>query len=94
MLLKHFEPLFSVNQIDKISLNKLFIFDSSAFRLFSKVMQRIGSNQRISNLTQQMINFIFFWKNLGRRLTLNERIVIDTLLKENMTKSYIAKYPN
>jgi hypothetical protein len=57
-------------------------------------MQRIGSNQRISNLTQQMINFIFFWKNLGRRLTLNERIVIDTLLKENMTKSYIAKYPN
>jgi transposase, IS30 family len=29
-----------------------------------------------------------------RRLTLNERIVIETLLKENKTKSYIAKHLN
>ena len=33
-------------------------------------------------------------EKLRRRLTLNERIVIETLLKENKTKSYIAKYLN
>ena len=33
-------------------------------------------------------------EKLRRRLTLNERIVIETLLKENKTKSYIAKQLN
>ena len=33
-------------------------------------------------------------EKLRRRLTLNERIVIETLLKENKTKSYIAKHLN
>ena len=33
-------------------------------------------------------------EKLHRRLTLNERIVIETLLKENKTKSYIAKQLN
>ena len=33
-------------------------------------------------------------EKLRRRLTLNERIVIETLLKENNTKSYIAKQLN
>jgi IS30 family transposase len=33
-------------------------------------------------------------EKLRRRLTLNERIVVETLLKENKTKSYIAKYLN
>lgn len=33
-------------------------------------------------------------EKLRRRLTLNERIVIETLLKENKNKSYIAKHLN
>ena len=33
-------------------------------------------------------------EKLRRRLTLNERIIIETLLNENKTKSYIAKYLN
>lgn len=33
-------------------------------------------------------------EKLRRRLTLNERIVIQTLLEQNKTKSYIAKYLN
>jgi IS30 family transposase len=41
---------------------------------------------------QQMINFIFVTslKKLRRRLTLSERIIIQTLLGENNSKSYIA----
>ena len=33
-------------------------------------------------------------EKLRRRLTLNERIVIETLLNENRTKSYIANQLN
>ena len=33
-------------------------------------------------------------KKSRKRLTLNERIVIETLLKENKSKSYIAKQLN
>ena len=46
LLLKHFEPLLSVSRIDKISFDKLFIFDSSTIRLFSQVMQGVGRNPK------------------------------------------------
>lgn len=43
-LLKYFEPILSVSRIDKISFDKLFIFDSSTIRLFSQVMKGVGRN--------------------------------------------------
>jgi hypothetical protein len=43
-LLNYFEPLLSVSRIDKISFDKLFIFDSSTIRLFSQVMKGVGRN--------------------------------------------------
>jgi hypothetical protein len=46
LLLKHFEPLLSVSRIDKISFDKLFIFDSSTIRLFSQVMKGVGRNPK------------------------------------------------
>ncbi len=46
LLLKHFEPFLSVSRIDKISFDKLFIFDSSTIRLFSQVMQGVGCNPK------------------------------------------------
>ena len=46
LLLKHFESLLSVSRIDKISFDKLFIFDSSTIRLFSQVMQGVGRNPK------------------------------------------------
>jgi hypothetical protein len=46
LLLKHFEPLLSVSRIDKISFDKLFIFDSSTIRLFSEVMKGVGRNPK------------------------------------------------
>lgn len=46
LLLKHFKPLLSVSRIDKISFDKLFIFDSSTIRLFSQVMQGVGRNPK------------------------------------------------
>jgi hypothetical protein len=46
LLLKHFEPLLSVSRIDKISFEKLFIFDSSTIRLFSQVMKGVGRNPK------------------------------------------------
>jgi hypothetical protein len=36
----------SVSRIDKISFDKLFIFDSSTIRLFSQVMQGVGRNPK------------------------------------------------
>ena len=46
MFLKHFEALLSVSQIDKISFNTLFIFNSGTIRLFSQVMQGVGRNPK------------------------------------------------
>jgi hypothetical protein len=46
MLLKHFEPLLSVSRIDKISFNKLYIFDSTTIRLFSQIMKGVGRNPK------------------------------------------------
>ena len=46
LLLKHFEPLLSVSRINKISFDKLFIFDSSTIRLFSQVMKGVGRNPK------------------------------------------------
>lgn len=46
LLLKYFEPLLSVSRIDKISFDKLFIFDSSTVRLFSQVMKGVGRNPK------------------------------------------------
>jgi len=46
LLLKHFEPLLSVSRMDKISFDKLFIFDSSTIRLFSQVMKGVGRNPK------------------------------------------------
>jgi Transposase len=46
MLLKHFEPLLSVSRIDKISFDKLYIFDSTTIRLFSQIMKGVGRNPK------------------------------------------------
>lgn len=46
LLLKHFESVLSVSRIDKISFDKLFIFDSTTIRLFSQVMQGVGRNPK------------------------------------------------
>lgn len=46
LLLKHFEPLLSVSRIDKISFDKLFIFDSSTIGLFSQIMKGVGPNPK------------------------------------------------
>ncbi len=46
LLLKHFEPLLSVSRIDKISFDKLYIFDSTTIRLFSQIMKGVGRNPK------------------------------------------------
>ena len=46
MLLKHFESVLSVSQIDNVSFAKLFIFDSSTIRLFSEIMKGVGRNPK------------------------------------------------
>ena len=46
LLLKHFEPTLSVSRIDKVSFEKLFIFDSSTIKLFSDVMKGVGRNPK------------------------------------------------
>jgi hypothetical protein len=46
LLLKHYEPLLSVSRIDKVSFEKLFIFDSTTIRLFSQVMKGVGRNPK------------------------------------------------
>jgi hypothetical protein len=39
---------------------------------------------------QQMINFIFVELKKYKRLSLEERIIIEILLKENRTENHIA----
>lgn len=46
LLLEYFQPFLSVSRIDKVSFDKLFIFDSSTIRLFSQVMKGIGRNPK------------------------------------------------
>ena len=46
LLLEHFKPLLSVSRIDKVSFEKLFIFDSSTIKLFSDVMKGVGRNPK------------------------------------------------
>ena len=46
LLLKYFEPLLSVSRIDRISFDKLFIFDSTTIRLFSQIMKGVGRNPK------------------------------------------------
>ncbi len=46
LLLKYFESLLSVSRMDKVSFDKLFIFDSSTIRLFSQVMKGVGRDPK------------------------------------------------
>ncbi len=46
LLLKHFESLLSVSRMDKVSFDKLFIFDSSTIRLFSQVMKGVARDPK------------------------------------------------
>lgn len=46
LLIKHFQATLSVSRIDKISFEKLFIFDSSTIKLFSDVMKGVGRNPK------------------------------------------------
>lgn len=39
MLIEHFKPVLSVSRLDKVSFEKLFLFDSTTIRLFSDVMK-------------------------------------------------------
>ena len=45
-LLAHFQPLLSVSRIEKVSFEKLFIFDSTTIRLFSDIMKGVGRNPK------------------------------------------------
>jgi hypothetical protein len=46
MLIEHFKPFLSVSRLDKVSFEKLFIFDSSTIGLFSDVMKGVGRNAK------------------------------------------------
>ena len=46
LLIKHFESILSVSRIDKISFEKLFIFDSTTIKLFSDIMKGVGRNPK------------------------------------------------
>ena len=46
LLIKHFESILSVIRIDKISFEKLFIFDSTTIKLFSDIMKGVGRNPK------------------------------------------------
>lgn len=46
ILVKYFQPILSVSQLDKVSFEKLFIFDSTTIRLFSDVMKGVGRNPK------------------------------------------------
>ena len=46
LLIKHFESTLSVSRIDKISFEKLFIFDSTTIKLFSDIMKGVGRNPK------------------------------------------------
>jgi len=45
-LIQHFKPLLSVSRIEKVSFEKLFIFDSTTIRLFSDIMKGVGRNPK------------------------------------------------
>lgn len=45
-LIEHFKPLLSVSRIEKVSFEKLFIFDSTTIRLFSDIMKGVGRNPK------------------------------------------------
>jgi hypothetical protein len=46
MLIEHFKPFLSVSRLDKVSFEKLFLFDSTTIRLFSDVMKGVGRNPK------------------------------------------------
>lgn len=46
MLIEHFKPILSVSRLDKVSFDKLFLFDSTTIRLFSDVMKGVGRNPK------------------------------------------------
>lgn len=46
MLIEHFKPVLSVSRLDKVSFEKLFLFDSTTIRLFSDVMKGVGRNPK------------------------------------------------
>jgi len=45
-LIEHFKPLLSVSRIEKVTFEKLFIFDSTTIRLFSDIMKGVGRNPK------------------------------------------------
>ena len=45
-LIEHFESILSVSRIEKVSFEKLFIFDSTTIRLFSDIMKGVGRNPK------------------------------------------------
>lgn len=46
MLLKHFEPVFSVSRKENVSFEKFYAFDSTTITLFSDVMKGVGRNPK------------------------------------------------
>ncbi len=70
LLLKHFEPLLSVSRIDKISFDKLFIFDSSTIHLFSQVMKRVGRNPKGEGKRKEDSKFICLFMLILKHLHL------------------------
>ena len=78
LLLKHFEPLLSVSRIDKISFDKLFMFDSSTIRLFSIMMKGVGRNPKNQGKKKEGSKFIcLFFK---QKLLLQGKILRRRLL--------------
>ena len=45
-LIAHFQSVLSVSRIEKVSFDKLFIFDSTTIRLFSDIMKGVGRNPK------------------------------------------------
>lgn len=45
-LIAHFQSILSVSRIEKVSFEKLFIFDSTTIRLFSDIMKGVGRNPK------------------------------------------------
>ncbi len=45
-LITHFQSILSVSRIEKVSFEKLFIFDSTTIRLFSDIMKGVGRNPK------------------------------------------------
>lgn len=45
-LITHFQSVLSVSRIERVSFDKLFIFDSTTIRLFSDIMKGVGRNPK------------------------------------------------